>query len=288
MNELVKRGYEAVGSDIHPKYCGADDGSAVTHAPYVSLDITDETEVMRVISELSPDAIIHCAAWTAVDAAEDEENREKVEKINRLGPLYIARAAKASDAEMVYISTDYVFDGKGEKPWLPDDRNYAPLNEYGKSKLGGELAVSGTLEKYFIVRISWVFGLSGNNFIKTMIKVGSSRDEVRVVNDQIGTPTYTADLAVLLTDMIETDKYGYYHARNEGGYISWYDFCREIYEQKGLTTKIIPVSTEEYGLSKASRPKNSRLDTSKLSESGFRLLPDWKDALRRYIKEAGI
>ena len=288
MNELVKRGYEAVGSDIHPKYCGADDGSAVTCAPYVSLDITDETEVMRVISELSPDAIIHCAAWTAVDAAEDEENREKVEKINRLGPLYIARAAKASDAKMVYISTDYVFDGKGEKPWQPDDRNYAPLNEYGKSKLGGELAVSGTLEKYFIVRISWVFGLSGNNFIKTMIKVGSSRDEVRVVNDQIGTPTYTADLAVLLTDMIETDKYGYYHARNEGGYISWYDFCREIYAQKGLTTKIIPVSTEEYGLSKASRPKNSRLDTSKLSESGFRLLPDWKDALRRYIKEAGI
>ena len=288
MNELVKRGYEAVGSDIHPKYCGADDGSAVTCAPYVSLDITDETEVMRVISELSPDAIIHCAAWTAVDAAEDEENREKVEKINRLGPLYIARAAKASDAKMVYISTDYVFDGKGEKPWQPDDRNYAPLNEYGKSKLGGELAVSGTLEKYFIVRISWVFGLSGNNFIKTMIKVGSSRDEVRVVNDQIGTPTYTADLAVLLTDMIETDKYGYYHARNEGGYISWYDFCREIYAQKGLTTKIIPVSTEEYGLSKASRPKNSRLDTSKLSASGFRLLPDWKDALGRYIKEAGI
>ncbi len=288
MNELVKRGYEAVGSDIHPKYCGADDGSAVTCAPYVSLDITDETEVMRVITELSPDAIIHCAAWTAVDAAEDEENREKVEKINRLGPLYIARAAKASDAKMIYISTDYVFDGKGEKPWQPDDRNYAPLNEYGKSKLGGELAVSGTLEKYFIVRISWVFGLSGNNFIKTMIKVGSSRDEVRVVNDQIGTPTYTADLAVLLTDMIETDKYGYYHARNEGGYISWYDFCREIYEQKGLTTKIIPVSTEEYGLSKASRPKNSRLDTSKLSESGFRLLPDWKDALGRYIKEAGL
>ena len=288
MNELVKRGYEAVGSDIHPKYCGADDGSAVTCAPYVSLDITDETEVMRVISELSPDAIIHCAAWTAVDAAEDKENREKVEKINRLGPLYIARAAKASDAKMVYISTDYVFDGKGEKPWQPDDRNYAPLNEYGKSKLGGELAVSGTLEKYFIVRISWVFGLSGNNFIKTMIKVGSSRDEVRVVNDQIGTPTYTADLAVLLTDMIETDKYGYYHARNEGGYISWYDFCREIYAQKGLTTKIIPVSTEEYGLSKASRPKNSRLDTSKLSASGFRLLPDWKDALGRYIKEAGL
>lgn len=244
--------------------------------------------VSAVIEEIRPDAIIHCAAWTAVDAAEDEENMEKVHKINALGTQYIADAAKAVDAKMLYLSTDYVFDGKGERPWEPDDKCYAPLNVYGQSKLDGELAVSGTLDKYFIVRIAWVFGLNGKNFIKTMINVGKTHDTVRVVNDQIGTPTYTLDLSRLLVDMIETEKYGYYHATNEGGYISWYDFCVEFYKQYGLTTNVIPVTTEEYGLSKAARPENSRLDKSKLVEAGFTPLPDWKDAVRRYLEEAAI
>ena len=237
---------------------------------------------------MKPDAIIHCAAWTAVDAAEDEGNREKVDRINHLGTKYIAEAAKAVDAKMLYLSTDYVFDGKGERPWEPDDKFYAPLNVYGQSKLDGELAVAGILEKYFIVRIAWVFGLNGNNFIKTMIRVGKTNDQVRVVNDQIGTPTYTLDLARLLVDMIETDKYGYYHATNEGGYISWYDFCVEFYTQYGLDTKVIPVTTAEYGLSKAARPKNSRLDKSKLKAAGFTPLPSWQDAVSRYLKEAGL
>ena len=289
VNELVSRGHEAVGSDIAPVYSGIADGSAVCSAPYVQLDITNKEAVSTTLTEIKPDAIIHCAAWTAVDAAEDEENREKVDKINHLGSLYIAEAAKQIDAKLLYISTDYVFDGNGERPWEPDDKCYAPLNVYGQSKLGGELAVSETLEKYFVVRIAWVFGLNGKNFIKTMINVGKTHDQVRVVNDQIGTPTYTLDLARLLADMIVTDKYGYYHATNAeetaGGYISWYDFCVEFYKQYGLLTKVIPVSAAEYGLSKAARPENSRLDKSKLEKMGFEPLPCWKDAVARFLKE---
>ena len=275
MNELQKRGHTAVGSDIIDK----DDDN------YIKLDITDKQAVEKVISETKPDAVIHCAAWTAVDAAEDEENQPKVRAINSEGTRYIAQAARTNDAKMIYISTDYVFDGTGERPWEPDDRNYAPCNVYGQSKLDGELAVSGILDKYFIVRIAWVFGKNGKNFIKTMLNVGKTHDEVRVVNDQIGTPTYTYDLARLLVDMAETDKYGYYHATNEGGYISWYDFTCEIYRQAGLSTKVTPVSTAEYGLSKAARPFNSRLDKSKLTENGFTPLPTWQDALSRYLKE---
>jgi len=288
MNELHKRGHEAVGSDLSPEYSGVMDGSSVVSMPYVSLDITDREKVMSVIKEQSPDAVIHCAAWTAVDAAEDEDKRDKVAAINAGGTQNIADAVKSIDAKMTYISTDYVFDGQGDKPWEPDCKDYKPLNVYGQTKLDGELAVANTLDKYFIVRIAWVFGLSGNNFIKTMIKVGKTHDEVRVVNDQIGTPTYTPDLAVLLADMNETEKYGYYHATNEGGYISWYDFCVEFYKQYGLSTKVTPVTTAEYGLSKAARPFNSRLDKSKLKESGFTPLPVWQDAVARYLKEADL
>lgn len=287
MNELAARGLEGVGTDLAPSYNGINDGSAVTRMPYVSLNITDEDAVDSVISEVKPDVIVHCAAWTAVDAAEDEENRTKVMAINVDGTRNIARAARKADAKMVYISTDYVFDGQGTEPWKPDCRDYAPLNVYGKSKLGGELAVSEILEKYFIVRIAWVFGLNGKNFIRTMLNVGRTHSEVRVVNDQIGTPTYTLDLARLLVDMIETDKYGYYHATNEGGYISWYDFTKEIYRQAGMQTRVTPVTTAEYGLSKAARPFNSRLDKSKLVENGFQPLPDWKDALHRFLVEIG-
>ena len=284
MNELHGRGIEAVGSDIAPAYSGVQDGTPVTGMPYVQLDITDEAAVSRVLSELQPDAVVHCAAWTAVDAAEDEDKQDKVMAINAGGTANIAKACRAIDAKMVYISTDYVFNGQGTEPWDPDCRDYAPLSVYGKSKLEGELAVSGTLEKYFIVRIAWVFGVNGKNFIRTMLNVGRTHDTVRVVNDQIGTPTYTRDLAVLLADMIVTEKYGYYHATNEGGYISWYDFTCEIYRQAGYSTKVLPVTTAEYGLSKAARPFNSRLDRSKLSRNGFTPLPDWKDALARYIK----
>lgn len=288
VNELARRGNESIGSDIQPVYSGVQDNSAVVTVPYVQLDITNKDSVSSTIDEIKPDVIIHCAAWTAVDAAEDEENQAKVHAINALGTQYIAEAAKAVDAKMVYISTDYVFDGQGEQPWEPDDKCYAPLNVYGQSKLDGELAVASTLEKFFIVRIAWVFGLNGKNFIKTMINVGKTHDTVRVVNDQIGTPTYTLDLARLLVDMIETEKYGHYHATNEGGYISWYDFCCEFYRQYGLETKVIPVTTAEYGLSKAARPFNSRLEKRKLVEAGFKALPDWKDAVRRYLAEAEL
>ncbi len=288
VNELDRRSNESVASDIQEKYSGVADGTVVTTVPYVQLDITDEKAVKETIQRVHPDVIIHCAAWTAVDAAENDENRAKVDAINHLGTQYIAEAAKAVDAKMVYISTDYVFDGQGNRPWKPDDKCYAPLNVYGQSKLDGELAVSETLEKFFIVRIAWVFGLNGKNFIKTMINVGKTHDTVRVVNDQIGTPTYTLDLARLLVDMVETNKYGYYHATNEGGYISWYDFCCEFYRQYGLETKVLPVSTAEYGLSIAARPFNSRLDKSKLTEAGFTPLPDWKDAVRRYLAEAKL
>ena len=288
MNEIASRGFDGVGSDIAPVYSGVADGTAVTSMPYVQLDITDSEAVASVLAEVKPDVVVHCAAWTAVDAAEDEENKEKVFSINAKGTENIARVCKELDCKMIYISTDYVFDGQGERPWEPDDKNYAPLNVYGESKLQGELAVSSILEKYFIVRIAWVFGLNGKNFIKTMINVGKTHDEVRVVNDQIGTPTYTYDLSRLLVDMAETDKYGYYHATNEGGYISWYDFCVEFYKQYGLETKVTPVTTAEYGLSKAARPFNSRLDKSKLVEAGFTPLPTWQDAVSRYLKEAQI
>ena len=288
VNELISRGYETVGSDIQPTYSGINDGSTVTSAPYIQMDITDSASVNEIIKDYNPDAIIHCAAWTAVDAAEDPDNVDKVFAINSCGTKYIAEAAKSVDAKMVYISTDYVFDGQGERPWQSDDKCYAPLNVYGKSKLEGEIAVSSILEKYFIVRIAWVFGLNGKNFIKTMINVGKTHDTVRVVNDQIGTPTYTLDLARLLVDMIETDKYGYYHATNEGGYISWYDFCCEFYRQYGLNTTVLPVTTAEYGLSKAVRPFNSRLDKSKLVAAGFTPLPAWQDAVGRYLKEADL
>ena len=285
MNELAGRGIEGIGSDIRETYSGVQDGTPVCTMPYVSLDITDTEAVNKAIEEIRPDAVIHCAAWTAVDAAEDEENKAKVYAINVKGTKNIADACASVNAKMMYISTDYVFSGQGERPWQADDTDYAPLNYYGETKLLGEKAVSETLKKYFIVRIAWVFGKNGKNFIRTMLKVGKTHDTVRVVNDQIGTPTYTFDLARLLCDMIETEKYGYYHATNEGGYISWYDFTKEIYKDAGYTTNVIPVTTEEYGLSKAARPFNSRLDKSKLKEAGFEPLPDWKDAVRRYISE---
>ena len=288
MNELEKRGYEGIGTDLAESYSGIQDGSAVTVMPYVQLDITDREAVSRVVSGLKPDAVIHCAAWTNVDGAEDPEKQSIVHKINAEGTRHIAEAAKAADAKMLYLSTDYVFDGQGDRPWEPDDKCYAPLNVYGQSKLDGELAVAGTLSKFFIVRIAWVFGLNGKNFIKTMINVGKTHDTVRVVNDQIGTPTYTLDLSRLLVDMIETEKYGYYHATNEGGFISWYDFCCEFYRQYGLATKVIPVTTKEYGLSVAARPFNSRLDKKKLVEAGFKPLPAWQDAVSRYLKEAAL
>ncbi len=275
INELKRRGYEAIGSDI-------------TDSADIQLDITDKTAVERVLTENKPDAVIHCAAWTAVDAAEDEENKPKVYAVNVTGTRNIAEACKKLDCKMIYISTDYVFNGQGTEPWSADCKEFAPLNYYGQTKLEGEQAVAELLDKFFIVRIAWVFGLNGKNFIKTMINVGKKYETVRVVNDQIGTPTYTYDLARLLVDMVETDKYGYYHATNEGGYISWYDFCCEFYKQYGLTTKVIPVTTEEYGLSKAARPFNSRLDKSKLKEMGFEPLPTWQDAVKRYLEEANF
>ena len=285
MNELHKRGYEGVGSDIAPQYSGADDGTAVTKMDYVQMDITNSQEVTETIKKVNPDVVVHCAAWTAVDLAEESENKEKVMAINVGGTENIAKVCKELDCKMVYISTDYVFDGYGTRPWEEDCKDYAPLNVYGESKLMGEKVVSLNLEKYFIVRIAWVFGVNGNNFIKTMLNVGKKFDTLKVVNDQIGTPTYTYDLSRLLVDMIETDKYGYYHATNEGGYISWYDFACEIFKQAGYETKVNPVTTEEYGVSKARRPFNSRLNKTKLVDNGFTPLPDWKDALSRYLKE---
>ena len=294
MNELAKRGYEGIGSDIAKSYNGIQDGTPVVSMPYVQMDITDKASVEKVLTEVNADAVIHCAAWTAVDLAEDEDKKDKVHAVNAEGTKNIAEVCKKLDSKMVYTSTDYVFNGQGEEPWQPDCKDYQPLNVYGQSKLDGELAVSETLDKYFIVRIAWVFGKNGNNFIKTMLKVGKNHDKLRVVNDQIGTPTYTFDLARLLVDMIETDKYGYYHATNEGGFISWYDFTKEIFRQaveQGHTEygedriTVDPVTTAEYGVSKAARPFNSRLDKKKLVENGFTPLPTWQDALGRYLKE---
>ena len=264
------------------------------YAPYVQMDITDGEAVLKNIKEIKPDAVIHCAAWTAVDAAEDEDKQDKVYKINSEGTENIAKACKEIDVPMMYTSTDYVFDGQGEKPWEPDCKDYKPLNVYGDSKLKGELAVSDILDKYFIVRIAWVFGKNGSNFIKTMLNVAKTHDKLTVVNDQIGTPTYTFDLARLLVDMIETDRYGYYHATNEGGYISWYDFAKEIFRQavelgrdeySEQNVQVSPVTTKEYGVSKAARPFNSRLDKKKLIDNGFKPLPSWQDAVGRYLKD---
>lgn len=297
MNELAKRGYEGIGSDIAESYNGIQDGTPVVSMTYVQMDITDKASVEKVLTEVNADAVIHCAAWTAVDLAEDEDKKDKVHAVNAEGTKNIAEVCKKLESKMVYTSTDYVFNGQGEEPWQPDCKDYQPLNVYGQSKLDGELAVSETLDKYFIVRIAWVFGKNGNNFIKTMLKVGKNHDKLRVVNDQIGTPTYTFDLARLLVDMIETDKYGYYHATNEGGYISWYDFTKEIFRQaveQGHTEygedriTVDPVTTAEYGVSKAARPFNSRLDKKKLVENGFTPLPTWQDALGRYLKELNI
>lgn len=285
MNELHKRGHEAIGTDIAPEYSGAADSSPVTFLPYVQLDITDREAVRQVLTEIRPEAVIHCAAWTAVDLAEEPENVEKVRAINAGGTRNIAEICRDLDSKMVYISTDYVFDGQGNMPWAPDCKDYHPLNVYGQTKLEGELAVAALLEKFFIVRIAWVFGRNGRNFIKTMLNAGKKYDTVRVVNDQIGTPTYTLDLSRLLADMIESDKYGYYHATNEGGFISWYDFAREIFRQAGCATRVVSVTTAEYGLSKAARPFNSRLDKRKLVDAGFKPLPTWQDALRRYLTE---
>lgn len=294
MNELSKRGYEGVGSDLAPAYSGIQDGSAVTKMPYVSMDITDRASVDAVLTEAQPDAVVHCAAWTAVDMAEDDDKVEKVRLVNAAGTENIALACKKLDCKMIYLSTDYVFDGMGTEPWQPDCRDYRPLNVYGQTKLEGELAVSGNLTKYFIVRIAWVFGVNGKNFIKTMLNLGKTHDRITVVNDQIGTPTYTFDLARLLVDMLETDRYGYYHATNKGGYISWYDFTVEIFRQAAALghteyapdrVAVVPVTTAEYGASRASRPFNSRLDRSKLTENGFTPLPAWQDALDRYLRE---
>lgn len=267
VNELEKRVHAAIGVDA------------------AEMDITDQAAVERVIGRERPDAVIHCAAWTAVDAAEDEEDIEKVRRVNAHGTEHIAKACREIGAKMMYISTDYVFDGQGETPWEPDCENYAPLNVYGRTKLEGELAVKKWLEQFFIVRIAWVFGLNGKNFIRTMLSLGQKYPALRVVNDQIGTPTYTLDLSRLLADMIGTEKYGVYHATNEGGYISWADFAKEIFRQAGMDTTVTPVTTAEYGLSKAARPFNSRLDKRKLVEQGFEPLPDWKDALSRYLRE---
>ena len=321
MNELAARGIEGIGSDLAASYSGADDHTAVVSMPYLSMDITDEKAVSSILHQVQPDAVIHCAAWTAVDAAEDEDKRDKVAAINAGGTRNIASVCRELGCKMMYISTDYVFDGQGTDPWEPDCKAYAPLNVYGKTKLDGELAVSGLLDRFFIVRIAWVFGTNGKNFINTMLRLGKTHDTLRIVSDQIGTPTYTPDLARLLTDMIQTDRYGYYHATNaelplpegalntagkdvfyteEGcrcGYISWYDFSCEIFRQAAALgyeaygpdhLTLIPVSTSEYGASKALRPFNSRLDKSKLLQCGFSMLPDWQDALRRYLDSINI
>lgn len=278
MEELSRRGHNGVG---------ADRANSEAEFEHVILDITDKEAVARVIAEVKPEAVVHCAAWTNVDAAEDPENLSTVRAVNVDGTENLAKACREVGAKMVYISTDYVFDGSGERPWEPDDKNYAPINVYGQSKLDGELKVAENLEKYFIVRIAWVFGRNGKNFVKTMLEVGKKHDVVKVVDDQIGTPTYTVDLARLLVDMIETEKYGYYHATNEGGYISWADFTEGIYRQAGINTKVERVSTAEYekiaGKTVAKRPFNSRLDKTKLAEFGFTPLPTWQDALSRYL-----
>ncbi len=278
------RGHEVYGSDITEAYSGIAKLNCQLKG-YDRLDITDEKSTLSLILDIKPDVVVHCAAWTAVDKAEEDDCRDTVMRVNSDGTRNIAKACSQTGCKLIYISTDYVFDGEGTKPWKPDDKNYSPINQYGLSKLMGEEAVSELLDKYYIVRISWVFGLNGSNFVKTMMKLSKNHDTLRVVNDQIGLPTYTKDLAVLITDMAETGEYGYYHACNSGDYISWYDFACEIFRQSDTDINVVPVSTAEYGLSKAARPKNSRLDTGKLSENGYHTLPDWRDALKRYLAE---
>ena len=285
LNEVIRRGHTGIGSGSRPEYQGVPDGSAACSADYIGMDITREEQVLEKLRILRPEAVIHCAAWTDVDGAEEEANISRVFAVNEGGTRNLARACADVGCRMMYISTDYVFDGQGSEAWKPDCRDFHPLNVYGRSKLAGELALAEMLEQYFIVRIPWVFGLNGKNFVKTMLQIGKSHDSLRVVNDQIGTPTYTHDLARLLADMIESEKYGIYHATNEGGYISWYDFACEIFRQAGMDMTVLPVTTAEYGLSRARRPFNSRLDKSKLTENGFLPLPDWQDALARYLKE---
>ena len=277
LKELGRRHIEAVATDMKETYEG--------DFSYRQLDITDRNDVFRVFEERGPDAVIHCAAYTAVDAA--EEDRDTAFAVNAEGTKNLALAAKEYGIKLLYVSTDYVFDGKGEKPFKADCKDFGPLNVYGLSKLEGERAVRKLLEKYFIVRTSWVFGKNGNNFVKTMLKAAKTHDSVRVVSDQIGSVTYTADLAILLTDMIMSEKYGIYHATNSGACISWYDFCREIYRLSGIGTEVVPVSSAEYK-TKALRPLNSRLDRSCLTQAGFSELPDWHDALTRYLKEERI
>ena len=277
--ELQKRGHDVIGTDLFPR---GENGSRIQ---FIRMDITDAAEAEQVIRRLDPDAVIHCAAWTDVDGAEDPANREQVRRINACGTANIAKAARAAGASMLYISTDYVFDGKGTRPWHPDDDCPAPLNYYGETKLEGEMAVRDALDRFFIVRISWLFGVHGNNFVKTMIRAGRTHDQVSVVNDQVGSPTYTRHLAVLISDMIVTDKYGIYHASNEGEYISWYDFACEIYNAAGMDVTVLPVTTQEYGRSAAARPENSRMDKSKLRQAGFTLLPDWRKALKEFMEE---
>lgn len=283
--ELHRRNHTAIGSGSGPSYTAADDG---IRCPYVQLDITDKSAVNDTLLSLRPDAVIHCSAWTAVDSAEDEENKPRVYALNVEAVRNIAEACESTGAKMLYLSTDYVFDGKGDTPWEADCGSFSPLNYYGKTKLLGENAVRESCSRFYIVRTAWVFGINGKNFVRTMINAGKTHSSVRVVNDQIGTPTYSRDLAVLLCDMAGRDRYGTYHATNEGGFISWYDFCAEFYRQYGLQTEIIPVSTEEYGLTKAARPGNSRLDKSKLVKNGFQPLPDWRDAVKRYLEEANL
>lgn len=288
MNEVARRGWLGIGSGRTAAYSGLCHTIPVTQMPYVSLNITDGVAVRQRIGEIRPDVVIHCAAWTAVDQAEMPENSDAVWAVNVQGTRYIAEACRDIGCKMIYVSTDYVFDGQGTLPWVADSHSCQPVNAYGESKLAGEQAVSSVLEKYFIVRISWVFGKSGNNFVKTMLRLGKQYDTLRVVNDQIGRPTYTSDLARLLVDMAETDAYGYYHATNEGPYISWYEFAREIFRQAGYTVQVTPVTTAQYGATGAVRPYNSRLDTSKLEDKGFQRLPDWRDAVGRYLYELGI
>ena len=284
MNELASRGYEGIGSDIKETYSGIQDGTAVTTMPYVPMDITDAASVEKVLTEAAPDVVVHCAAWTAVDLAEDEDKKDIVKAVNATGTKNIADVCKKLDCKMVYISTDYVFDGQGTTPWEPDCKAYKPLNVYGQTKYEGELAVEKYTDKYYIVRIAWVFGVNGKNFIKTMLNLGKTHDTLTVVDDQIGTPTYTYDLARLLVDMLEKEEYGKYHVTNEGGYISWCDFAKEIFRQAGMNVTVTPVSSDQYP-AKAKRPSNSRLEKKKLTEHGFTRLPDWQDALARYLKE---
>lgn len=282
IRELKRRGYEVTGSGMAERkdVCN------------IRMDITDGQMVTKILEEIRPDIVIHCAAWTAVDAAEDPENYEKVWAVNVMGTEHIACACRKTGAKMIYISTDYVFDGRGKSPWKPECENFVPQNIYGKTKLAGEEAVKEVMDRYFIVRIAWVFGKNGKNFVNTMLELGKKRKELCVVSDQVGTPTYTVDLAKFLADLSETDRYGCYHVTNEGDYISWYTFAKEIFRQavclgcsEYADVKVIPVTTEEYGISKAVRPLNSRLDRSRIRLEGFRTLPDWRDALGRYLQD---